>query len=151
MVRPGTDPKPSNGEDRGPSRWIGRTETRRLTVVTPTAHLRGQWLQVPRGTPVVVAFDQPVHLVWLGPGHAIDRLPRATRSVAVGKTASGSNAVGSVLVAAAALSWERLSKPVKVTWFPARPYPQALVTPSTIPPAGETVHTLNAAAAATAT
>jgi hypothetical protein len=109
---------------------VGRTETRRLTVVTPTAHLRGQWLQVPRGAPVTVAFDQPVRLVWLGPGHAIDRLTPARKVVPVGKTASGSEAVGSVLVAAAARSWEHLSKPVKVTWFPAKPYPQALVTPT---------------------
>ena len=47
----------------------------------------------------------------------------------VGKVATGSQAVGSVVVAAAARSWERLSSPVRVTWFPAKPYPQALVTP----------------------
>jgi hypothetical protein len=109
---------------------VGGNETRRFVVETPTAHLRGRWLQVERGAPVTVAFDRPVHLVWLGPGHAIDRLEHPRAAVDVGRTATGSGAVGSVVVAAAARSWEHLSPPVRVTWFPAKPYPQALVSPT---------------------
>ena len=108
---------------------VGRSETRRFTVETPTAHLQGRWLQVEPGADVAVGWDQPVHVVWLGPGTPIHRLVTARRSVPVGKTARGSDAVGSVVVAAAARSWEHLSPPTKVTWFLAKPYPQALVTP----------------------
>src|SRR5262245_14226162 len=108
---------------------VGRTETRRFTVETPTAHLRGRWLQVEPGAEVAVGWDAPVHVVWLGPGTPLHRLVRARAAVPVGKVASGSDAVGSVVVAAAARSWEHLSPPVKVTWFPAKPYPQALVSP----------------------
>jgi hypothetical protein len=78
---------------------------------------------------VTVAFDQPVHVVWLGPGQPIRRLAHPSSVVWVGKFASRSEAVGSVTVAAAARSWERMSSPVRVTWFPARPYPQLLVSP----------------------
>jgi hypothetical protein len=108
---------------------VGRSETRRFTITTPTAHLRGRWLQVKAGTPVEVAFDQPVRLVWLGPGQPVRRLAQARSVFPVGKVAAGSHAVGSVEVAAAARSWERLSSPERVTWFPAQPYPQVLVSP----------------------
>src|SRR5262245_31810246 len=108
---------------------VGDTETARFTVVTPTAHLRGRWLQVERGELVTVAYDQPIHLVWLGPGHGIYRLEHPGPIVPIGKRAKGSDTVGSVVIAAAARSWEHLSEPVRVTWFPAKPYPQALVTP----------------------
>src|SRR4051794_24920044 len=108
---------------------VGGTETRRFTVETPTAHLRGRWLQVEAGAPVTVAFDEPVRLVWLGPGQPIRRLPNPRAAVPVGNAATGSDGVGSVVVAAAARSWEHLSPPVRVTWFPAKPYAQALVSP----------------------
>jgi len=108
---------------------VGRTETRRLTVVTPTAHLRGRWLQVEHGAPVMVPFDKPVQVVWLGPGTPIHRLAHPRAAVPAGKVAAGSQAVGSVVIAAAARSWEHLSSPARVTWFPAKPYPQLLVSP----------------------
>ena len=68
---------------------VGHTETKRFTVETPVATLRGRWLQVPAGAPVTVAFDRPVHVVWLGPGKPLKRLEYARSVVPVGVTASG--------------------------------------------------------------
>src|SRR5262249_46566617 len=85
--------------------------------------------QVKAGAPVTIAFDQPVKLVWLGPGQPLRRLAHPRAVVAVGKVASGAGAVGSVTGSAAARSWEHMSRPVRVTWFPAQPYPQLLVHP----------------------
>ena len=39
------------------------------------------------------------------------------------------SATGTVEVAAAAQSWERLGAPVRVTWFPSSPIPVAVVEP----------------------
>ena len=77
---------------------VGKTETRRFTITTPTAHLRGRRLQVAAGAPVRVAFDQPVSLVWLGPGQPVQRLAHPQAVFPVGKVAAGSHAVGSVEV-----------------------------------------------------
>ena len=42
---------------------VGHTQRRSFTLVTPSAHLLGRWLQVTPGSPVTVAFDRPVVLV----------------------------------------------------------------------------------------
>src|SRR3989442_795684 len=53
-------------------------------------------------------------------------LPGVARRVA----AVDVHSAGAVEVAAAARSWERLPAPVRVSWFPARPYPQLLAEPT---------------------
>jgi len=112
------------------ARWlVGRTETKRFTVETPVASLRARVLQVVPGNPVRIAFDRPVHVVWLGKGRPLTRLAYAKTIVPVGVTARGRQEFGSVVVAAAARSWEELSKPVRVTWFPATRDPQVLASP----------------------
>jgi peptidoglycan hydrolase-like protein with peptidoglycan-binding domain len=50
--------------------------------------------------------------------------------VPLGVVARGSHSAGAIEVAAAARSWERLGAPVRVSWFPARPYPQLLAEPT---------------------
>ena len=50
--------------------------------------------------------------------------------VPLGVVARGSDAAGTIEIAAAARSWERLPVPVQITWFPARPYPQLLAEPA---------------------
>jgi hypothetical protein len=107
---------------------VGSTERRSFTIATPRAHLRGRWLQVKTGAPVTVAFDSPVRLVALG-GAPARRLSRPRVVVPVGLVARGSGSAGTVEVAAAARSWERLPAPVRVSWFPARAYPQLLAEP----------------------
>jgi hypothetical protein len=60
--------------------------------------------------------------------------------VPIGVVARGPHGAGTMWVAAAARSWERLPAPVRVSWFPARPYPQLLVAPSagaTLGPGGQ--------------
>jgi peptidoglycan hydrolase-like protein with peptidoglycan-binding domain len=47
----------------------------------------------------------------------------------VGVVARGARSAGAIEVAAATRSWERLPAPVRVSWFPARPYPQLLAEP----------------------
>jgi len=107
---------------------VGRTKTRTFAVEAPAAHLRGRWLQVPPGKPVRVLFDRPVSLVAVG-GRPPRRLARPSRTVAVGVRARGRHSAGTVRIAAAARPWERLPRRARVSWFPARPYPQLLAAP----------------------
>ncbi len=107
---------------------VGRSERHSFTVETPRAHLLGRWLQVKDGAPVTVAFDRRVSLVSLGQ-KAVLRLGTPRAVVALGVVARGRQAAGTVEVAVAVRSWERLPAPVRVSWFPARPYPQLLAEP----------------------
>ena len=107
---------------------VGHSDRRRFTVVTPRAHLLGRWLQVRSGGKVTVTFDRTVTLVSLA-GKPARRLARPQSAVPIGLVASGSHTTGAIDVAAAARTWERPSAPVRVNWFPARPYPQLLAKP----------------------
>jgi hypothetical protein len=107
---------------------IGTTKRRTFTIETPTARLRGRLLEVKDGRPVAVAFDTPVSLVSLDRGHP-RQLSSPREVVPVGVVARGAQSAGSIDVAAAARTWERLPAPVRVSWFPARPYPQLLAEP----------------------
>ena len=71
---------------------VGHTDHRTFHVVTPSAELRGRWLEVPAGKPVTVSFDQPVRLVVLrdAAGHARCGFREPRESVSVGVVASGS-------------------------------------------------------------
>jgi L,D-transpeptidase catalytic domain len=108
---------------------VGHTQTKRLVVETPVAKLRGRWLQITPGQPVRIAFDRPVHVLRVGKNTPLKRLAYAKTIVPVGVTVSGRHRFGSVTVAAAARSWEELSPPTRVTWFPATRDPQLLVSP----------------------
>jgi hypothetical protein len=108
---------------------VGYSERRRFTIETPRAHLSASWLQVKPGTAVTAAFEQPVSLVSLA-GKRPRQLTSPRAVVPLGIVASGSHGAGSIEIAAAARSWERLSAPVLVSWFPWRPYPQLLTDPT---------------------
>ena len=107
---------------------VGHDQRRSFSVLTPSAHLLGRWLQVTSGSPVTVAFDTPVTLVSFQGSSTRLSAPRSV--VPVGVAARGRHRAGTVEVAAAARAWEQLSRAVRVSWFPARPYPQLLVSPS---------------------
>jgi len=109
---------------------VGRTRRRTFAVETPVAHLRGRWLQVPAGRPVRVAFDEPVSVVRVGSAPP-KRLESPAKVVSLGIDARGRHAAGAAHVAAVARAWERLPRPVRVSWFPAQPYPQLLAAPRT--------------------
>ncbi len=107
---------------------VGSTERRSFTITTPSARLLGRWLEVKAGAPVTVAFDRPVSLVSLG-----DATPRRLATpqtvVPLGVIERGPHSAGTMAVAAAARPWERLPPAVRVSWFPAHPYPQLLAVP----------------------
>jgi peptidoglycan hydrolase-like protein with peptidoglycan-binding domain len=124
---------------RGPG-WLawalGSRRRERLTLRAPAAHVSERWLTVPAGSVVRVRFDRPVSAVAAGAsGHfAFQVLDGERRSIALARRA----AAGSVEVAVAARSWERLGAPVPVSWFPparapvlvSDPAPGARLTPA---------------------
>ena len=67
---------------------VGHTETKRFTVDTPVATSAAAGSRCAAGGPVTVAFDRPVHVVWLGPGKPLKRLEYARSVVPVGVTAA---------------------------------------------------------------
>ncbi len=87
--------------------WLAGSEHReRLTLRAPEAHVEARWLTVGKSGTPRVSFDQPVRQVAFGqPGELSRRsFARPRSSVVLG---SG-HAAGSVVVAAAPRSWERL-------------------------------------------
>lgn len=111
---------------------VGRTASTSLVVRTPSARLRGRWLEIRTGDPVVATFDTPVRTVVLRlDGHPRTlRFARARTTVDVGVIADGRQQAGSVSVSAVPRTWEQTPTPTQLSWFPARPLPQALVEPA---------------------
>lgn len=110
---------------RRPGWWawlVGKTQRIRLTVRTPTAAVADRWLTLERGAPLRLRFDGPVDVVRAG-ARLLDA--GGTHVVSLGAQPPS----GSVLVAAAARSWERPGDPVRVSWFPATPRPALLASP----------------------
>jgi hypothetical protein len=111
---------------------VGHSSSKTFEVTTPSAELRGRWLEIPDGRPVSVSFDEPVRLVQLidGQGTRLLRLTTPRASVQIGVVASGAHQAGSVTVRSAPRAWERLSAPTRVSWFPARERVQVLAEPA---------------------
>src|SRR4029077_6224119 len=65
---------------------VGHTAQKTFHVVTPSAALRGRWVEVPAGKPVMVSFDQPVRLVVLrdATGPRALRFAEPRKNVSVG-------------------------------------------------------------------
>jgi hypothetical protein len=107
---------------------VGSEQTEHLTLHAPVARVRSRWLTVKPSAPPRISFDQPVRSVAYGtPGHLHHRVfahPR--RSVSLGSQQSA----GTVVIAGAPRSWERLSKPQSVTWFPASGSPSVAASPA---------------------
>jgi hypothetical protein len=108
---------------------LGSVRVERLTLRAPVARVTDAWLTVAAGSPVRVTFDQPVSAVAYG---SVGQLPvrqslaGATRTLALHRR----EAAGTVEIAAAVRSWEKLSAPVTVTWFPPSSSPVMLVSPA---------------------
>jgi len=107
---------------------VGSEQHEHLTLHAPEARVRSRWLTVSPSTPPRIAFDQPVRSVAYGaPGHLRRQVfahPR--RSVSLGSRQSA----GTVVIAGAPRSWERLGKPQSVTWFPAGDSPSVAASPA---------------------
>jgi len=110
---------------------VGRTQQRTYLVRAPVARLRSRWLHVATGAQVTVSFAAPVQAVRVRTAGEERTIPLTgtRKTVPLGIVADGSRRTGTVLVSAVARRWERASRPVPVTWFPASSRPQALVKP----------------------
>jgi hypothetical protein len=101
----------------GWSAWaLGKERHERLTVQTPVAHVVDRW---PTGRRI--RFDVPVSAVKVG-GRSV---AASSRTVVI----PSKKEAGAVNVAAAARPWERLGKPVRVTWFPQSARPVVFAEP----------------------
>jgi hypothetical protein len=99
------------------------------TIRAPVANVSERWLTVSPRSPVEVSFNQPVSAVAYG------RLGRRTfgrrtfgrpkRSLMLDRRPPA----GTVALAVAPRSWERLGRPVTVSWFPPANSPVALSSP----------------------
>jgi hypothetical protein len=107
---------------------LGHERHERLTLRAPVAEVGDRWLTVRAGAPVQVAFDRPVSAVaYRSGGGWTRRMVGATRlSLPLGHRA----AAGTLQIAAAARPWERLGRPVAVSWFPPARLPVAVATPA---------------------
>src|SRR4029077_3083516 len=79
---------------------VGHSSSKTFQLTTPTAGLRGRWLEIPDGRPVTVSFDAPVRVVQLrdGRGTRLLRFPTARATVRTGVIATGATQAGTVTV-----------------------------------------------------
>jgi hypothetical protein len=118
--------------------WLaGRTDTDRLRLRTPTASVRERYLTLAPGSPLQLAFAQPVSRLAYGPSEHLQRRTLAHPSSQV--TLAHEGEAGSIEVTAAPRTWEKLPAPTVVSWFPAgagttavlSPHPGRHITPTT--------------------
>jgi hypothetical protein len=108
--------------------WLaGRRVSTRVQLRTPSATVLDRYVILAHGSPLRLAFDQPVAAVAYGqPEHLQRRLLGRPRSqVTVAHPAEA----GSIAVAAAPRSWESLPAPSLVSWFPAGSATSAVLSP----------------------
>jgi hypothetical protein len=112
---------------------VGGTKTVETTLTTPSSGVHTTLLHLASGAPVEIRFHEPASRVQLKlPGYQQESM-RFTKPHAVLRTglqATGPNRFGVLTVAAAARTWERLSAPVNVSWFPEGDRLSALVKPT---------------------
>ena len=105
---------------------LGRSRTERLSLRTPVTHLEEQWPTLSAHAPLRLRFAAAVDRVgYRMRGRAHSVTARGSRVVSLGPQSSS----GTIEIASAARSWERLGEPVRVTWFPASRLPVVLVSP----------------------
>jgi hypothetical protein len=108
---------------------LGSERNEQLTLRAPTAQVTEQWMTVPSGAAVRVAFDQPVSAVsyWSGTDAVTHHtLSAAQRSVSLGLQPS----TGAIEIAAAPRPWEKLGAPTQVSWFPPSDAPVMVSLPA---------------------
>ncbi|HEX4034466.1 MAG TPA: L,D-transpeptidase family protein [Solirubrobacteraceae bacterium] len=107
---------------------LGSIRDERLTIRAPTARVSQPWLTA-SSSGVRVSFDQPVSAL----SYALPGQPATTLQVsspARSLTLPGLGGSGTVEVRAAARSWEQLSAPQLVSWFPASKHPVLVADPA---------------------
>jgi hypothetical protein len=119
---------------------VGAEETRNLvyTVPKPTSKPQ-QWLGVRPGAPVQVHFSTPVRVVVVKRGsERVWRTLETPRKVVSLPFKIGNTTFGRAQVQAASRPWQKLSAPIRVTWFPLgrgvsatiHPAPGGTITPA---------------------
>ncbi len=108
--------------------WLaGSQSTQRLTLRTPSALVSDRYVTLAAGSPLRLSFDQPVRRLAYGqPEHLRDDMFKRGHSVI---TLAHVGPAGSMEVAAAPRTWERLPAPLLVSWFPTGAQASAVVTP----------------------
>ena len=106
---------------------VGRSVERRFVVRTPSVNVRKQVLRVRSGAPVAFPLDGEAAVVSVD--GRLHRQSAPTRFVRTGVVATGLRSAGSVEVAAAPRRWERLTAPVRISWFPPATREGVVTTP----------------------
>ena len=106
---------------------LGDTHRERLSVDAPVPQISDRWLTVPAGSQLPVHFAEPVTSVAYLSGGRLQRRQISPASASVSLPRTGAS--GSIQVAASIHSWERLTRPVTVTWFPPSRRPAAVASP----------------------
>jgi hypothetical protein len=113
---------------------IGRQRRIRLSVETPVAQVADRWPSVSPGAPLRIRFDQPVATVrYRLPGRSFG-VAAANGRRSIDLRLGAKQHTGSVLVSAAARTWELPGVPVAVTWFPRADTPVVVAKPATRSP-----------------
>ncbi len=109
--------------------WLaGKRTSERLRLRTPSALVQERYVTLAAGSPLQLAFSQPVRTLAYGPPEHLKRRALATPRSEI--TLARSGEAGSIEVAAAPRSWERLPAPALVSWFPAGAGASAVIAPS---------------------
>ena len=110
---------------------LGHSRTERLTLRAPLPRLTERWLTIAPHAALRLRFAEPVDRVSYQTGrrHQVASAG-GRRVVSLGAQAPS----GTVEVSSAARRWERLSQPVRVTWFPVSRLPIVLVSPAVTGP-----------------
>ena len=108
--------------------WLaGSRDTERLQMRTPSSPVRERYVTLAPGSPLRLAFAQPVSRLVYGPPEHLQRrtLTRPSSQVTLPREGEA----GSIEVAAAPRTWEKLPARSLVSWFPAGTGASAVLSP----------------------
>jgi peptidoglycan hydrolase-like protein with peptidoglycan-binding domain len=108
--------------------WLaGSRDVDRLRLRTPSAPVRERYVTLASGSPLRLAFAEPVSRLAYGPAEHLQlhTLARPLSEI----TLAHAGEAGSIEVAAAPRTWEKLPAPTVVSWFPAGAGTSAVLSP----------------------
>ncbi len=109
--------------------WLaGRRATEQLQLRTPSALVQDRYVTLAAGSPLRLAFNTPVSRVAYGAPEHLRHHSLARPSSEI--TLARGGEAGSIEVAGAPRTWERLPAASLVTWFPAGAGPSAVLSPT---------------------
>ncbi len=108
--------------------WLaGKRFSERIQLQTPVAQLRSRYVTLASNSPLRLSFEEPVSTIAYGAPEHLHRVKLGQPHSEITLTRTGE--AGSIEVAAAARSWERLPASTLVSWFPAGARASAVVSP----------------------